>query len=386
MKKRQTYVPSEIIENILLRLPVKSLMRFKCVSKSWEATISDPEFIANHLRQTKETKKKKKSSSDDDKDLLLWVGKRSLFIIFPPSDSYLRERPLTVLCYCDGFVLVRRYLPDHQDIYVLWNPSSRSYRKIPCQPQIHTLSGDDYYDDVAQGLYYDPLIKDYKIVATDMKSRYSIYTMGKKSWSHEMKGMEIDIPGIMVCCDNGSSFEGDTYWVLRTRTRECQIDENFLVCFDSKQEKFEKFPMPIREYDNQCRFFLTYLGDHLCLAYHKAENNNFVDQRINQLWFVKRAVGGGGGGGSSVEFKEAMPFSSSYIESVYLTNENEIALEDGWRKSYTAYKYNIVTKTCAEIQVTPNTGYPRSPLYLENMFFSSSPNKTRKDTEESTTS
>ncbi|EYU20296.1 hypothetical protein MIMGU_mgv1a018445mg [Erythranthe guttata] len=340
MKKRQTYVPSEIIENILLRLPVKSLMRFKCVSKSWEATISDPEFIANHLRQAKETKKKK-SSSDDDKDLLLWVGKRSLFIIFPPSDSYLRERPLTVLCYCDGFVL---------------------------------------------GLYYDPLIKDYKIVATDMKSRYSIYTMGKKSWSHEMKEMEIDIPGTMVCCDKGSPFEGDTYWVLRTRTRTCQMDENFLVCFDSKQEKFEKFPMPIREYDNQCRFFLTYLGDHMCLAYHKAENNNFVDRRINQLWFVKRAPGGGGGGGSSVEFKEAMPFSSSYIESVYLTNENEIALEDGWRKSYTAYKYNLVTKTCAEIKVTPNTGYPHSPLYLENMFFSSSPNKTRKDTEESTAS
>ncbi|KAM7488734.1 hypothetical protein LguiB_026218 [Lonicera macranthoides] len=37
-------IPDEIIDNILLRLPVKSLLRFKCVSKRWLSTISDPNF------------------------------------------------------------------------------------------------------------------------------------------------------------------------------------------------------------------------------------------------------------------------------------------------------------------------------------------------------
>ena len=48
--------PSELLEElvieILLRLPVKSLLRFKSVSKAWQAIISDPSFICSHLRQS----------------------------------------------------------------------------------------------------------------------------------------------------------------------------------------------------------------------------------------------------------------------------------------------------------------------------------------------
>ncbi|CAL9017646.1 unnamed protein product [Prunus brigantina] len=43
-------LPSTMIEEILSRLPVKSLCRFKCVSKPWSSLISDnPSFVASHL-------------------------------------------------------------------------------------------------------------------------------------------------------------------------------------------------------------------------------------------------------------------------------------------------------------------------------------------------
>jgi hypothetical protein len=43
--KTQTGLPEEMILEILIRLPVKSLMRFKIVSKPWRAMITDPSFI-----------------------------------------------------------------------------------------------------------------------------------------------------------------------------------------------------------------------------------------------------------------------------------------------------------------------------------------------------
>ncbi|KAL6563412.1 hypothetical protein OROGR_002371 [Orobanche gracilis] len=53
--KRTIYLPQEMIENILPRLPVKSLLRFKSVCKRWRDTISDPEFPQTHLRLSNNT-------------------------------------------------------------------------------------------------------------------------------------------------------------------------------------------------------------------------------------------------------------------------------------------------------------------------------------------
>lgn len=41
-------LPEAIIEEILSRLPIKSLLRFKCVTKHWNSTILDRHFISLH--------------------------------------------------------------------------------------------------------------------------------------------------------------------------------------------------------------------------------------------------------------------------------------------------------------------------------------------------
>ncbi|KAK6134424.1 hypothetical protein DH2020_031856 [Rehmannia glutinosa] len=46
------YLPQEVLINILTRLPPKSLIKFRCVSKSWNSLISSPYFITLHAQQS----------------------------------------------------------------------------------------------------------------------------------------------------------------------------------------------------------------------------------------------------------------------------------------------------------------------------------------------
>lgn len=43
-------IPQDLVVEILKRLPVKSLMRFKSTSKGWLALIKSPNFIKSHFR------------------------------------------------------------------------------------------------------------------------------------------------------------------------------------------------------------------------------------------------------------------------------------------------------------------------------------------------
>lgn len=50
---RPSYLPEDlIVVDILSRLTVKSLLRFRSVSKSWYALITNPNFIRIHLSRT----------------------------------------------------------------------------------------------------------------------------------------------------------------------------------------------------------------------------------------------------------------------------------------------------------------------------------------------
>ncbi|KAK4727087.1 hypothetical protein R3W88_032004 [Solanum pinnatisectum] len=45
--------PEDLIREILLKLPVKALLRFKCVCKNWYTLIKNPCFIREHLNFSK---------------------------------------------------------------------------------------------------------------------------------------------------------------------------------------------------------------------------------------------------------------------------------------------------------------------------------------------
>ncbi|CAN8254475.1 unnamed protein product [Cochlearia groenlandica] len=76
--RKMEYMPLDVVEKILERLPVKSLLRFKAASKEWRSTIESPELKERHDSLVVET------SSDPD---VLMVSLRHGDVIIPGVKS-----------------------------------------------------------------------------------------------------------------------------------------------------------------------------------------------------------------------------------------------------------------------------------------------------------
>ena len=50
--RRNNHIPEDIVFDMLSRLPVKSLLRFSCICKSWSSLIHSRSFITTHLNMS----------------------------------------------------------------------------------------------------------------------------------------------------------------------------------------------------------------------------------------------------------------------------------------------------------------------------------------------
>ncbi|XP_042988349.1 F-box/kelch-repeat protein At3g06240-like [Carya illinoinensis] len=152
------FLPEEVVVEILLRLPVKSLVRFRCVSKRWLSLISDPRLAksqfkraADHIQRLLFPTPFGLGSLEVDAPFGDGSALRELFVPFKQPD--LR---LNLLGSCDGLVFASHY--DHKDFYI-WNPSTGEHRKLP-DPGISPHPDNEYM----YGFGYDSSIDDYKVI------------------------------------------------------------------------------------------------------------------------------------------------------------------------------------------------------------------------------
>ncbi|XP_047320250.1 F-box/kelch-repeat protein At3g23880-like [Impatiens glandulifera] len=135
------YLPIHIIEEIIVRLPVKSLLQIRCVCKSWQALISDPIFVKRHLRRA--STKEKEDDDYEQKSLLVMPDFAHFNLKSCSLSSVLYEETLStrVLDYplknprrsirivgsVNGLVCI---VIDNK-VLVLWNPSTGKSRRLP---------------------------------------------------------------------------------------------------------------------------------------------------------------------------------------------------------------------------------------------------------------
>ncbi|CAM0880237.1 unnamed protein product [Alopecurus aequalis] len=188
-KRTKVSRPAELLEElvteILLRLPVKSLLRFKSVSKAWCAIISDPSFIRSHLWQSASRWRQNPSllitphSLDyvmEDEDwpttfsteisFYRWQhsGKESeaARLFMHGGDFFAQFNSVCYFAHCDGLVVA----PTDTSVY-LFNPATRDAMTLPDSDRSKLRQ---YEVCLPVGLGRDPRTGSYKVVRAFYRS------------------------------------------------------------------------------------------------------------------------------------------------------------------------------------------------------------------------
>lgn len=266
-------LPDEIVEAILCKLQVKTLLRFRCVSKSWNSLISSKRFITSHLHNSK-----KNPNLANCQTILGIFCKRSMipvpfpFILpecppikqrsleYPADDPILNVMSDCSVCFvgcCNGLICLR---PSTNFDYYLWNPSIRTFKKLPCVNPNST----DYI--VAEGLGFDELNGDYKVFCQYHNfSSFSvarIYSLKTDSWrTIECIGGEVQ--------DRRLTFvNGKLYMAWY---ENCGLSRSLeIVSFDLDKEVYEKVPLPsLVSQTEKSTIWLQKVDECLCLLHER---------------------------------------------------------------------------------------------------------------------
>lgn len=220
----------DLLAEILIHLPAKSLIRFKCVSKNWLSLISDPQFAGNHSRQNpRPSISGFYLYSRSQLKFVYLYGARNL-----PSLAFvnvLGRGPIKIADSCNGLLLSEQVDFEGNDFvaqYVVFNVCTQKYRIVP------KFSGNlsTRWINHRAFLAFDPSKSPhYKVVLVGHvpPPLYEIRVFSSQSgcWKHVFTQHE--------CHGRGVYWNGAIYWVRH---------ENFYLKFDLDVEEMIAIPNP----------------------------------------------------------------------------------------------------------------------------------------------
>ncbi|CAN7000406.1 unnamed protein product [Brassica rapa subsp. trilocularis] len=190
-----SYLPGDLLEEILCRVPAVSLKRLRSSCKRWNRLFNDKQFSTKHL----------------DK-----AAKQSKYLVF----------------HCDGLLLCTI---SSDTRIVLWNPFTGKTRWIQPRSTKHSY---------ALGSYKEPRCgtSSYKILSyrTYNDHEFEIYEINSNTW----RILDFTSDFELLYIGTSVSFKGKTYWFASDREDE-QLGM-FLVSFDYTTERFGRLSLPCK--------------------------------------------------------------------------------------------------------------------------------------------
>ncbi|KAF8030251.1 hypothetical protein BT93_E2639 [Corymbia citriodora subsp. variegata] len=269
-------LPVDLVTEILDRLPVKSLLRFRAVSRLWRFMIDSPEFAKSHLSR----------SFESTANLSLFLRHSSSLYFLDlgsvPGVPVVSEMNYPLMCYsdqirvlgsCNGLLCISNAADD----VVVWNPSTRKHKFLPYSAV--EVRRSSVFSVCVYGFGYDDNKDDYvllrlvQLVTEPIESEVSIYSLKDNAW-RRLPDMPYSLVyprkmGVFVC--------RHLHWIM---TQELVSDSaNLLVAFDFRFENFKVVDQP-KLIDNKLDMDVAVLGGCLCLSIN--DNNMGVD-----VWIMK---------------------------------------------------------------------------------------------------
>ncbi|KAK4572187.1 hypothetical protein RGQ29_030563 [Quercus rubra] len=223
-------LPEEIVLEILAKLPVKSLLRFRCVCKRWYSSIANPSFISTHLSNNHHNEglvihlaknTRIPSSGRLDSQFCTLARDRTFENHIQVSNSLHFSFLVSVLAgSCNGILCFSDYMTPGCNAVYLWNPSCQVSWTIaepmpPPEVEVYSLSSDSW-KRIELGISWRP----------DVVSRNFNITL--------------TFPVV----------SGHLHWMIEMIEEGDEQEERstaMILSFDLNSEKFKDLPLPDEE-------------------------------------------------------------------------------------------------------------------------------------------
>ncbi|RYR60249.1 hypothetical protein Ahy_A04g017324 [Arachis hypogaea] len=287
-KSIQDILPLDLIQRILLRVPVRHLARLKCVSKRWYSLISDPHFAELHFHR---------SPAATNASVFMGGGSLAYFVyldsLFTDNNDALQVKKVSLpfkmkklpsdfelLGSCRGFVLL------HGDPHflVVWNPLTGSGKRISYSHIVSRCKHKGFRLPSKFHLYgfgYDAFQDDYLVVVAwqdkDDHYHFDCFSLRTNSWINLDAALSKPLD---VCHRNscGLFLNGAIHWVPYPLTAY----RDAIIIFDTKERTFSRISGPEQPVVSACTFpTLALLGGCLALYYHNNDSCN------THIWVMK---------------------------------------------------------------------------------------------------
>ncbi|KAE7995672.1 hypothetical protein FH972_000443 [Carpinus fangiana] len=251
-------LPDDLVTLILLWLPVVSLLRFRCVCKSWYALITHQNFARKHLLHNKNSNThlllKTRNKTMDDY-VLSTISYEELQISLtqplpPPFFGNGKKFGISVVGSCNGLVCLHEEHAYNTLKVVIWNPTTKETKIVP-KSNLPLFAPTGYCTRIqGMGFGFDAKTNDYKIInfvsmyehnfddyfmkhVEEIIYQKEVYSLSTDSWR------KVDGPQCFIVENPMAYTTGMGSWLAYVNEPDA-----FVLSFDMSNEVFLKTPPP----------------------------------------------------------------------------------------------------------------------------------------------
>ncbi|KAL8096473.1 hypothetical protein AgCh_037438 [Apium graveolens] len=273
MHKVTPYLTEHLVSEILSRLPVKTLLQYRCVSKLWCSLIDSPRFVKTHLKRSIEC--------DSNTGLII----RDVNFYLVDFDSLEHTTPVkidepqktrlfgcSVVSSINGLQCLFNPKPD----FFIWNPATRKYRHLPTLP----TDFNHHFGFVGSslcGFGYDVANDDYKVMRIQIDdsgsagSKVIVYSLKAHSWKR-LKNLPYQFQHYGVW---GMFMGGSLHWIT-VKSQGCPS----ILAVDLGVENHRELQLPKLQTKNANQLCIITFEKSLCILEY------LLGVRMN-VWVMK---------------------------------------------------------------------------------------------------